>query len=292
MLRLNANKEKELTFEVQMGGVADFDKVESYFRIITEDNIEYGFPCRITSNSTIHVSLPPLNKVIAKRMREGDEVEIRLDVIVDGHYLAPWKDRAKISNPLVIEAKIKDDDFTKNAAFETKLVSESGGQSQGIIVREKEADTSDDFITKVASKFKELMETPNVKEQDEPPGPIGDEGEEEEEEEKEKVEEKCKPKAEQEEKPITTKDVERLLSETIEKLNLSGKTTKKSKKEVTLEEFKRNLTEKDIYKYISKAGTKNPKIQNIIYEQASALAKTSEPIDILKQVIKVMKKKK
>jgi len=290
MLRLDANKEKQLTFEIQIGGVSDFDKVESFFRITTEEGIEYGFPCRVTSES-IQVALPPLNKVMAKRIREGDEVDIKLEVVVDGQYLIPWRDRAKMSNPLMIEAKIKDDAFIKNSQFETKLVSEGGGQKQVAIVKEKEVDTSDEFVDKVASKLKEMMEKSNVKEQDEPPKP--EEDEEEEEGKEEEVEEKCKPKAEQEEKPVTTKDVERLLSETIEKLNLGGSgSTKKQKKVPTLEEFRKNLTKEDIYKYMTKAGTKNPKIQGIVYEQAEALSRTAEPIDILKQVIKIIKKKK
>ena len=287
MLKIDANKEKQLTFEVQIGGVTDFDKVESFFRIITED-VEYGFPCRVTSDS-IQVSLPPLNKVTAKRFREGDEVEIKLEVVVDGHYLIPWRDRAKLSNPLVIEAKIKDDDFVKNPQFETKLVSDEGGQKQVTIVKEQDKDISDDFVDKVALKLKELMNQPKMQEQEVGPGPIEDEAGEEDSEEEEKDE----TKKEQEEKPITTKDVERLLSETIEKLNLTGsRTTKKKKAVPTLNEFKQNLTKEDIYKYMHKAGTKNPKIQNIVYEQASSLAPTSKPIDILKQVIKVMKKKK
>lgn len=282
MLKLNANKEKELAFEIQIGGVTNFDQIESFFRIITDD-VEYGFPCKVTNNS-VKVSLPPLNKVIAKRMREGDEVEIKLEVIVDGHYLIPWKDRAKISNPLVIEAKIRDNDFTKNPSFETNLISEDGGEKQVAVVKEKEVDFSEDLLNKLVSKFKEVIEIPKISEQDAPPNPIEDEEKEEE------VEEKCKTKVEQEKK-ASIKDVEKVLSETIEKLNLSEKPAKKEKK-ITLEEFKRNLSEEDIYKYITKAGTKNPKIQSIIYEQASVLAKTSEPIDILRQVINIMKKKK
>jgi len=118
MLRLSANKEKELTFEVQIGGVNDFDQIESFFRIVFE-GIEYGFPCKVTSEA-IQVNLPPLNKVIAKRIREGDEVDIKLEVVVDGNYLIPWRDRAKLSNPLVIEAKIKDKSFVDNPVIKNK----------------------------------------------------------------------------------------------------------------------------------------------------------------------------
>jgi hypothetical protein len=287
MLRLSANEEKELTFEVQIGGVSDFDKVESFFRIVFE-GIEYGFPCKVTRDS-IQVSLPPLNKVIAKRIREGDEVDIKLEVVVDGHYLLPWQDRAKLSNPLVIEAKIKDDGFVKNASFKTTLLTDEGGQTQGVIVKEKEEEVkpkqelSEDFVAQIASKLKDLLApATKVKEQDESVP-------EKEKEEEEKVE----VKTEQKEKAVSKTDIERLLSETIEKLNLiETKKTKKEKKPVTLNEFKKTLTKDDIYKYMHRAGTTNKKIQDIVYEQATSSARTAEPVEILRQVINVMKKKK
>lgn len=292
MLRLSANEERQLTFEVQIGGVSDFDKVESFFRIVFE-GVEYGFPCKVTSES-IQVSLPPLNKVIAKRIREGDEVDIKLEVVVDGHYLVPWRDRAKLSNPLVIEAKIKDDGFVKNASFKTTLLTDEGGQTQGVIVKEKEElkqpDITEDFVDKVATKLKDLIEQPKEVKEQEAPAPPKDEGadgkvDDEDEEGKDE-----KPI---EEKAVTKKDVEQLLSETIEKLNLAeDKKPKKKKKTVTLQEFKQNLTKDEIYKYMHRAGTTNKKIQKIVYEQATALAKSAEPVEILRHVISVMKKKK
>jgi hypothetical protein len=47
-----------------------------------------------------------------------------------------------------------------------------------------------------------------------------------------------------------------------------------------------------VYKYIEKAGTKNTQIQNIIYEQATSKAESGKPIEILRYVIKIMKKNK
>jgi hypothetical protein len=284
MLKINTTQPKELTFEVQIGGVVDYDQVTSFFRIVIED-IEYGFPCKVMRDS-IKVTLPPLNKVIGKRIKEGDEANIKLEVIADGHFLAPWQDRAKLSNPLVIEAKIKDTSFVKKPILETKLISEDGGAKQTAILEEKEIDLSEDLVNKLIPKLRELMK---IKEQDEK-SELSDDSDESEEKE---IEEKCKPKTEQR-KTVSKKSIERVLTDTINKLNLAENSStkeKKKKKVLTVEEFKRNLTKEDVYKYMTNSGTKNAKIQDIIYEQACALAKTSKPVDILKQVIKVMKKK-
>jgi len=71
-----------------------------------------------------------------------------------------------------------------------------------------------------------------------------------------------------------------------------NKKVPKKKKEITLEQFKKTLTTEDIYKYIGKAGSKNPRIQEIVYEQAVHAAGNNKPINILRQVIKIMKKNK
>ena len=71
-----------------------------------------------------------------------------------------------------------------------------------------------------------------------------------------------------------------------------NKKVPKKKKEITLEQFKKTLTTEDIYKYIGKAGSKNPRIQEIIYEQAEVAAGSSRPVEVLKQVVKLLKSKK
>jgi len=275
MLRLNITKEKQLTFEVQIGGVVDYDQVESFFRIVIED-VEYGFPCKVMQDS-ITVTLPPLNKVIGKKIKEGDEADIKLEVIADGHYLTPWRDRAKLSNPLVIEAKIKDSSFVKRPQLETKLVVDDGGEKQITTVQEKEIDPSDEIANKVIERLANIL---GPKMEQDGSAPLKSEG-------VDRKVDKVKDPA------LTSEAVEGLLSETIEKLNLTEvDKSKKKKKQITLTEFKRNLTKEDIYKYIRKVGTKNPKIQNIIYEQAVSKAGSGKPIEVLKQVIKVMKKGK
>jgi len=268
MLLLNVTEEKHLTFEVQIGGVADYEKMESFFRVVLE-GIEYGFRA-VIGNNTISVALPPLNKVIGARIKEGDEAEIKLEVIADGHYLTPWTDRAKLSNPLIVEAKIRDNAFVANPTLQTTLTVTDDGATQKAIVHEKkkeEIDQTDDIVNRVVEKLAEKLSL-----------------------NKEQPEVVVK-------KPVTkpakkvTKDIDHLVSETISKIT-GGKKKAGKFTGMSLNEFKKTLTEKDIYTYMAKAGTKNPKIQKVVYEQAEMAAKGSNPIDILQQVIKIVSKKK
>lgn len=84
-----------------------------------------------------------------------------------------------------------------------------------------------------------------------------------------------------------TQDLEKILNKTIDTFNLSE--TEKPK-EVTIEEFKRNLTKDDVLKIMERKGTKNKQIQEIIYEQAQKISTKNEPASILKEVFKILKK--
>ncbi|MFW9871880.1 MAG: hypothetical protein ACFFG0_02175 [Candidatus Thorarchaeota archaeon] len=200
MLNINTTEGKEINFEVQIEGVSDLNQLKSFFRIVI-DEIEYGFPCKVFKEN-MGVTIPPLDTVVGKKIKEGTEVEVKLEVVVDGTHLVPWHGTAKLSKPLVIEAKIKDPDSVEAPKVETKLITKD-------------------------SKLKVIKEEKSTK----------------------------------------------------------------SKKDMTIEEFKKNLKEEDIYKYMDRAGTKNKQIQDIIFEQASANSKTQEPIDILKNVVKIIQKK-
>lgn len=54
----------------------------------------------------------------------------------------------------------------------------------------------------------------------------------------------------------------------------------------------KNIDEKGVYAYMARAGTKNKQIQKLIYEQAEVAAGTSVPVEILKQVVKILRKGK
>lgn len=254
MLKLNVNQEKQLTFEVQIGGIQS-DQVSSFLRIVL-DEIEYGFPAKV-GNESIVVDLPPLRTVTARKLKEGEEVEVKLEIIADGNYLTPWKDTFTLSNPLVIEAKIVDADFNDSPAFKTKLVTEVGkvgDQKQGVVIEkveavEKEVLSEEDMTEKIVNKLAEKL-SPMFK--------------------KEKV--KVIKEQKTEKKKVVKED-------------------KKPEKKVSSQNVK-NITEEGVHDYMTRAGTKNPQVQKIIYEQAEAAAGSSIPVNVLMQVVKILKSKK
>lgn len=283
MLKLDVNKEKQLTFEVQIGGVQS-DKISSHLRIKI-DEIEYGFPAKV-GNESITVELPPLSRVVGRSLKEGEEVEVKLDIIADGNYLTPWTDSFRLSNPLVIEAKIMDSEFNKSPAFRTKLVQEgkSGDRKQGVriekeLIEEEEDLTKDvkeeDFTEKIVNMLAEKLSSTFsnkklVKEEDE--------NKEDKAEEKEKKAEKVEAEA----------DAEEEKEEKVEEKCV--KESRRLKKIKTTDLLK--ITEKEVYEYMRRAGTKNEKIQKIIYEQAETMAQSSKPVDVLKQVVRILKDKR
>lgn len=293
MLRLNVNEAKQLTFEVQIGGVHG-ENINSFFRIVFED-IEYGFPAKVGRES-ITVDLPPLSQVVGRKIKEGDEVEVKLEIVADGHYLTPWSDRAKLSNPLVIEAKIRDDSFTPNPTLQTKLIVSEDGARHKTIVKEKEEtqeDITDKIVERLSEKFAELMK-PKVEVKTGKVKTVQERKIVKEEDEDEVEDVKDEPVEESGDHDITSGTMERLLSQTIQKLGLhmEDKKPPTKKKKLTIEEFKQNLTKEDIFKYMERAGAKNPKIQEIVYEQAVNAASSGKPVEVLRQVINIMKKKK
>lgn len=260
MLKLNVNQEKQLTFEVQIGGVQT-EQVSSHLRIEIDD-IEYGFPANI-GREAITVDLPPLRSVTARKLKEGEEVKVKLEIIADGNYLTPWQDTFSLSNPLVIEAKIVDDDFKPAPAFKTKLVQEGkfGEQRQGVRLEKVEEEDkqipimehNEDALTeRIVNKLAEKLTGSVMREQDEKEAPPKPGREEEEEEEVKEI-----------------------------------RSNKKFSKADLL-----NMTEEDVYAYMTRAGTKNEKVQEIIYQQAESAAQSSRPVNVLKEVIKILKSKK
>ena len=273
MLKLNVNQEKQLTFEVQIGGVQS-DKVTSHLRIVI-DEIEYGFPA-VVGNESITVNLPPLRSVTARSLKEGEEVQVKLDIIADGNYLTPWTDSFVLSNPLMVEARIVNSDFKNSPILKTRLVQEGnpGEKKQGVrvereVVKEEieepkprskyiseyeEDDLTEKIVNKLAEKLskgglierkKFIKDEPVEDEEEVPPSPIQKESK-----------------------------------------RASKKVSKVSKSDVL------NMTEEDVYAYMDRAGTKNEQIQKIIYEQAEIAAGSSKPYKVLGHVIKLLKSKK
>ncbi len=252
MLKLNVNQEKQLTFEVQLGGIQS-DQIKSYLRIEI-DEIEYGFPAEVR-NESISVNLPPLRSVTARKLKEGDKVEVKLEIVADGNYLIPWKDTIQLSNPMVIEAKIMDDD--EAPTFKTKLVTEVTHED---VEPENLTEAEDKLTEKIVRKLAKQLARKKLNE------------DEAEEIEKDEIEVDAESDAE----------IEDEVDESCGKPHNEG--------------FKpsdlRTIDKEFVYAYMERAGSKNPQIQKIIYEQAEKAAKTSRPLYVLKQVVKILKTKK
>lgn len=300
MLKLNVNQEKQLTFEVQIGGVQS-EQVKSHLRIEIDD-VEYGFPAEVGRES-ITVNLPPLRTVTARKLKEGEEVNVRLEIIADGNYLTPWQDTFRLSNPLVIEAKIVDDDFNSAPAFKTKLVStkgKAGERTQGVMIEQVDAEPKatilehdEDALTeKIVNKLAEKLSGKKViKEKhaepdgDETPGGKADNDEEPDGDEIEEFIERPKPDA-----PRGGFGSIKGTSTSGGFGSIKGRPIKKESK-INPKDLL-NIDEAGVYAYMERAGTKNPTVQKIIYEQAEAAAGSSVPVKVLQQVVKILKTKK
>lgn len=103
MLKLQQNKSKKLTFEIEVGGI-EHDHLNGFFRFLL-DGIEYGFPLDINKEK-MSVELPALSTLVSRQIQEHEVIEARVDIIGNGYYINPWKDAMKVSNPISIQSKL------------------------------------------------------------------------------------------------------------------------------------------------------------------------------------------
>jgi hypothetical protein len=319
MIKLNVNEEKQLTFQVQIGGV-NYDQVVSHFRINLE-GIEYGFPAKVTKDAIV-VDLPVLSKVIGKKIKEGEEVGVKLETIADGHYLTPWQDTARLSNPLVVEAKIIGDTFVANPSLQTRLVVTEDGAKQRTTMYEK-IEESEDFTEKIVNRLASKLSKLFVKEQT---LPEKEKAKQEEDEDtikdaietvsKEKEEQSTSPapmkesgirKAKPQQKKVSESDedskMKNMIYNTLRKLHSKESLTESvapspttsptpKPKKVNIQELKQKLTKQDILNYMAKKGTKNVKVQEVIFNKASEKAKSGEMFDVLQEVALILNSKR
>jgi len=256
MLYLKADEPRTLTFEVDIRGVGK-SELKGYVRLFINDS-EHGFPVSI-DDGVITADIPPLTEVIRlKTLEDGDVIEAKLDLMTDQHIFTPWQGEVKISVPMGIKAKLSNESM--------KPVN-SGGPMVAKVVETKE--------DKKAAEKEKLAEFDTSEEK-----MLQDD------------EEKYK------EKLMT------IVADTLKQMGVVPKTSqaqqplmesKKKKKLTEKEVIKRklkNITKEGIYKYMKKAGTGNPTIQELIYEQAVVAAGSSEPFEVLKQVVKILKKRR
>jgi len=138
MLELNVNQNRSLNFEIQLSGIAH-TQLEGFLRIII-DGIEYGFKAEVNEGDII-VDVPVLKNIIPREVKEGEKFDAKLEVVGNGYYLNPWTGSFIVKNPVILEAKIKED------------VADSGAPKIGI-TKVKTGGSS-----KVETKLKEMKET-------------------------------------------------------------------------------------------------------------------------------------
>jgi hypothetical protein len=293
MLKINGNQDKELTFEVEIGGVS-IDSISARFRLVL-DEIEYGFPAKVTEKA-IYVEMPSFRKVLHRKLKEGETIQARLDLTSDGSVVSPWTDTLEITEFVVSEAKLVEEDARDKA----KTLREK---------RDKTSENSDDARDK-AKTLRERKEKDDVE-----PSDID-----------EKVRRKLAEKKGEEGKYSAMAgadaDVE-MTNKIIDKLNeklFGGTKTRREKQlealnektDITIsrrkakstfsprrasntkgitKEMLQNFTREDVLSYMSRAGTTNVQVQNILYDQAETAAKSDRPVKILKEVIKLLKKR-
>lgn len=126
MLYLNPNKEKILTFEVELSG-ATHEEVHGFVRFFITDNAQVGFPV-VVGHNEIKAVIAPLKELVKKPIKNGTVFEAQLDLYTtDQDYFSPWKGEIEIKMPVMIEAKLSDEDetvFSKSFGVKAKVVKE------------------------------------------------------------------------------------------------------------------------------------------------------------------------
>jgi len=243
MLYLDPNKEKVLTFEIDMSGDA-CDEITSHVRLFVE-GIEIGFPGELKDNNKICALIKPLRNFIKLPLRSGTLIEARLDILSkDQDFYSPWQGEIEIKSSFTVEAKLVEDNKPKKTTdkYTVKSIVESEIDNEIEQIREevKKPQPVKKVAPKPVAKPKPVVEAKKVVPKSAPPPPM-----------------KKKP---------------------VSKSGLTADSLKKITKEGVLE-------------YMNRAGSKNPTIQEIIYEQAIKKAGSGEPFKVLKEVVKILSRK-
>jgi len=256
MLYIKADEPRTLTFEVDIRGVGQ-GELKGYVRLFIND-AEHGFPVSI-DDGVITADIPPLTEVVRlKTMDDGDVIEAKLELMTDQHIFTPWAGEVKVSVPMGIKAKLSNETMKPVNSGAPMVATVVETDEEKAIDKEKlsEFDTSEEKMLKDNQKnYKEdlmAMVADTIKQM----GLV----------------------------PATQVQPEPLMEEVKKQKKLNEKDLMKKKL--------KNITKEGIYKYMERAGTKNPKIQELVYDQAVAAAGSGEPIKVLKKIVEIMKKRK
>ncbi len=100
MLSINSNETKKIKFGISISGV-DARDLKGALRLNVE-GVEYGFPVTIEDNKVVAV-IPPLKDLIKQPIDEHKRYDVKLELIANDTYIAPWTDVAKIKMPVSVE---------------------------------------------------------------------------------------------------------------------------------------------------------------------------------------------
>jgi len=145
-LKLKVNERRTLQFEVQIGGI-DYKELVGTLRVVV-DNVEYGFPAEVRSES-ISVDLPALNSVVRRSLKDDELLMAKLEIIGNGFYMDPWRSEFRVVSPVKIEARVitEDEDETKTEKKEVSVtlvddetIIHKKGDDRKIIIDDEEED--------------------------------------------------------------------------------------------------------------------------------------------------------
>lgn len=242
MLYLDPNKEKLLTFEVEVSGDA-CENIQSHVRLFV-DEVEIGFPAVFQENKIIAI-IKPLRTFFKLPLKNGTLIEGRLDVLSENQdFYTPWQGQIEIKSSFTVEAKLigEEKPKDKDSRFTVKTLVE---------------DQIEELITK----------TEPLQEKKAAPKPVA----------------KSTPK------PVVPKAAPKPAPKPVAQVKKQVVTETKSSK-ITPKDLQ-NITKEGVFEYMTRAGSKNERIQEIIYDQATQKAGSGRPFDVLKEVVKILNRK-
>jgi hypothetical protein len=271
MLYIKADEPRTLTFEVDINGVGQ-GELKGYVRFFIND-AEHGFPVSI-EEGFITADIPPLNDFVRfGKFSDGDIIEAKLELMTDQRIFTPWAGEVKVSIPMGIKAKLSSEvqkEIIKAKApvatvvetKEDKAVEKSTKEeavqefdtSEEKMLKDNQANYKEDLMAMVADTIKQMGLVPAAQ--------------------------------------ATEALLETGKAGTPDKVMKEVKKQKKLNEKDLMKQKLKNITKEGIFKYMERAGTKNTKIQELVYDQAVAAAGSGEPIKVLKKIVEIMKKRK
>lgn len=124
MIPLRLNETADLTFTVGLEGTSN--QPESRLVLSLREGQEFSIAGSYKDDQ-VRVSVPALAAL--EPLMESENVQARLEVLVDGHYFTPWSDSFKIERPvgvksdLLNEGELKKEPKRMQVKVETATVS-------------------------------------------------------------------------------------------------------------------------------------------------------------------------